>query len=200
MGEIETYSEPILGWRTWSLSTTVPISLTGMVYTSCRWNNCEPTHAICMKSRRVTPLAYMPDRSVPIVEPCKHPPDMSCNDGFFGFYDLIKLRTVGMFSFAPTLKAVRGCFQAWGGIILHEDGFRAEWAEPVALIEETPESIKDWNSAYSQLLLSEKYGSDEQVFEARRGRVDALAKRYKIPIVPLEDIEEYSKQYGSPPA
>jgi len=187
----EFYTEPIVGFRAWGISG-VPIRLTGVVYTSGIWKPKEPTQAICMKMRG-SKFAHPYLQQASLVEPCDIAPNIVCNDGFFGFYTIDLLNKSGM-PFTHSLKAVRGTFQAWGKIILHEHGFRAEYVEPIAIVHETRETIIKWMPM--AFLSSEK---KEEAFNQRNERLNYLSRHYNIPVIPIEEIEGYSSQYGTLP-
>jgi hypothetical protein len=187
----EFYTEPLIGYRIWSIGTS-PICLTGIVYTSVKWDRGGPTHAKCMKAER----SKFPGHSKDVkYTACNHPPEYKCNDGLFAFYDFDRLRTSGL-PFTHTFMAVRGTVQGWGKVILHEDGYRAEYAQPIALIEETEDTMNKWVPQAFSFVQSKI--SFEEAFNMRKSRVELVAENYGIPVIPEDDIEEYSRQYGAP--
>ncbi len=192
MSSDEFYTEPLLGWRIWSMGTN-PVALTGVVYTSVKWEKNKPTHAICMRAER---SKYGGKARNNEYIPCVHPPEYRCNDGMFAFYNCETMKTSGL-PFTHTLLAVRGTVQGWGKVILHEDGYRAEYAQPIALIDETDETISKWiPQAFS---FYEPKIPAEEAFKIRKQRVKLIASNYGIPVIPEDDIEEYSRQYGAMP-
>lgn len=188
----EFYAEPIVGFRTWGMGG-VPLRLTGVVYTSGVWKPQEPTTAICMKMRAYSKFMH-PYLQPKWKGPCDCAPTWECNDGFFGFYTFDLLNKSGL-PFTHSMKAVRGTFQAWGKIILHEFGFRAENVEPIAVIDETKETIAKW----MPMAFTTDIKTKNEAFNQRRERITYLCNNYNIPLVPVEDIGEYSMQYGSLP-
>jgi hypothetical protein len=186
----ELYTEPLLGYRIWSMATS-PISLTGIVYTSVKWTPKGPTHATCMRRTRANFSTTTKETNK-----CEHPPEMKCNDGMFAFYDLERMKSSGL-PFTHTFFAVRGSVQGWGKIILHEDGYRAEYAQPIAIIDETEETIKKWVPQAAAFL--EPRLEFDDAYKMRRNRVKLVAQNYGLPIIPEDDIEEFSRNYGAMP-
>lgn len=189
----ELYTEPIIGYRVWNVPSE-PLSLSGTVYTSFKWNEDSPTEAICMRSKHSMHIAEAAGK--PHYE-CKRPPELKCNDGLFGFYTLETMKISGL-PFTHSLNAVRGVCQGWGKVILHEEGYRAQFSQPIALLDETPDDLEKWiPQAYMFAYKPSK--PINELFKLRNAKVKLVAEIYNIPIIPENDIEAYASQYGEMP-
>jgi hypothetical protein len=110
----------IIGWRSWHISPDGALM-------SCNQHAIwfpGPNHANC----------HMIGSAPNLVG---HAPDEHCSCGFYGLYtaDQAEQWRVDMFTIAF------GIFLAWGDVILHPMGFRAEIAEPFCLVADAPSQL-----------------------------------------------------------
>src|SRR4030095_5891542 len=60
-------------------------------------------------------------------------PNLNCQCGFWAYDSLPHMKTSTNYCWGSMIKSVRGVIIAWGRIQLTEKGFRAEYAQPIAL-------------------------------------------------------------------
>lgn len=132
----------IIGWRSWQVTETGDL-LAGNAHSA--WHK-GPNKAICTSGRHT---------DVPAV---------GCSCGFYGWHD-----TGGL---ATNYGSIAGAFRAWGEIVVHDCGIRAEWAEIV-------------------VLLDEQGVADDPIIR------EALERHYAVPIVKTKDeAEKIAYQFG----
>jgi len=100
-------------------------------------------------------------------------PHSDCGCGLYALHALPEPRTEDVW--APfSLWHVTGVVCAWGVLEVHRSGFRAQYARPVLL------------------------GVDDASPAARRVVVAAVARRYGVPLVSLEELASLAREYGDP--
>lgn len=95
-------------------------------------------------------------------------PREECECGFYGWHEVEELDP-------RDGTRVLGAFRAWGRIAVHNDGFRAQYAEPVVL------SIPEATMTISQV-----------------HRMDRVAREYGLPLVRRQDFQAAAEEFGSP--
>lgn len=88
-----------------------------------------------------------------------------------GLYAYAKIRPDGG-------MLICGAVVAGGRVVLHEDGFRAEYARPIALLD------------------NESYPPGFNVGRPRAKRIAAVAKRHDLPILPADELAVYAAWHG----
>lgn len=147
------YSACVIGYREWKLNDWVltPVSVgppwrAGVNHATCRLNE--------------SPFGKVVDP-----DPAPHgAPGAACVCGFYAMHALP----------APTTHPyVLGAIAAWGNLEVHHDGFRAEYAQIVALAEPTdiPAELRDG--------------------------FDLAAKSYGVPVVRYSDLPSEAARHGS---
>jgi hypothetical protein len=104
-------------------------------------------------------------------------PRRDCSCGYYAFFTLKQLEQDINFVYhgrQPRYK-VLGAVVGWGRILLCEDGWRSEYARPLAL-------------------LAQDIDRGEEFDRATLG----VAERYDIPILPRDEIEAYALWFGRP--
>lgn len=171
-------THPVLGVRAWYLyprknsplfENTYPTAedIPGLYSTTCAtqwWPGINK--AECAPPFLIPHTAFTP--------PCPHPPSPLCNCGLYAYHDL--LMCVGHWSsyFIGGFGIIRG----WGRMQLHPNGWRAQYAEVLALIsgQPTPEhaAVKFW----------------------RPQTIGYLAKEFQVPVVPFDAFPAMMTEFG----
>jgi hypothetical protein len=110
-------------------------------------------------------------------------PDHNCKCGLHGWMnidDAIEYKTV-----TSIVASVIG----WGKMYFDDLYWRAEYARPIALAEPLPETLKEGGNI--RLLHNNK-----NWIEAAERLTVRAAREYGIPVLALEDLEDYTLQYG----
>lgn len=128
------YFEPVLGLRTWQISPGVRPALTGTTIKD-GWNLDAPTRAVCRRDEFrelfVRVIQYGGARFAGIPEGYEYvagehdAPHNFCRCGLYAYnfeHPLVEVSG----------SMAHGAVIGWGRIILHEHGWRAEFARPVA--------------------------------------------------------------------
>jgi hypothetical protein len=155
--------EPVLGYRVWRVRD-------GLLHPWCQhgpWLPGDPRAAQCL-SAGTTHAAPAP----------------GCHCGFHALHSLdAKLGSYSVREYATTADGrhmgvlgrvegwvgwVGGAVVAWGRLEVHRNSFRAEYANPIALIRAPNERM-----------------------------CHEVARRYSCELVPIEDLEELAFRYGS---
>lgn len=98
----------------------------------------------------------------------------ACKCGFHGcatHEDLV--REYGKTHYVPSVRHVMGMVLGWGRGVLGEAGWRMQYARPIALYE----NLKSREQGYVKLMLE-------------------VAEGYAVPILMLDEIEDYARWYG----
>lgn len=147
MSEAPDLTVKVLGYREWLIADGELLAL----YNENSWG-CGPNLARCDSGAHPAPQ--------------KH-----CGCGLYGLHDVPE----GWDGWGPYPHTqVVGAILAWGRIEVHPTGFRAEWAEPLAL------------------------GVGSGFPKARTRRVERVAEDYGIAAVPVEKLTEFALQHGQP--
>lgn len=130
------------------------------------WLADEPTKAYCINTHKLCDGSEIPHRGV-----CPHP---RCTCGLHGWHDLnMALRTYVLHK-----DTVVGSAVFWGRMQIHTDGLRAEFARPIAFVEERQgRTTRPRDADFSQCL-------------------NAMAETYQLPVLPLEDLVDYTSTFG----
>jgi hypothetical protein len=136
----------LYGLRTWRVRWSAGRPVLSGVFQTAAWNDAlEPTKARCRGRGRTQHAAPAPD----------------CRCGIYGMHP----SQIGEW-FEMTRKpfdwgqSVHGIVEAWGRVELHEDGFRAEFARPYAIVH--VEGYGSWNESRE---IAEAMGVEHFVFE-----------------------------------
>jgi hypothetical protein len=91
---------------------------------------------------------------------------------------------------------VHGCVVAWGRIVEHDEGFRAQRARPLALLAD--ESYDDCERAMLLDTPSELSPPTMSLDPAgiRPGALARAAERYGLPVLPLDELVAYAGWFG----
>ena len=162
IGEEPLVAGAVHGFRTWSLALDRE-SRPGLIgYGHTRWESGgQPTRAECLPGNG-TPASHPEGFPVP-AEGCacglyaSHPWARDPNSDF--------LRVDGM-GLEP--DDVFGVVEAWGRMEVHEDGFRAEYARPIALFARTGAEL-EWD------VPSDRMAAEYGCILIRVGSVEELA-------------------------
>lgn len=112
-----------------------------------------------------------------------HPaPQENCGCGWYGIFE-------------PPGGGAVGLFRAWGKIIVHPNGFRAEWAEIVCLVGERTKKLER-AAAYYEIPLFES--RDEAVAYARKGGHDFIPEDMRPKSEPPTELAFPGWQIASP--
>jgi hypothetical protein len=156
----------VQGFRTWRLSLdrlSTP-SLIGQGDT--RWErDGRPTVASCLPPREFEPNHAPGERS----------PAGRCSCGLYASHpwsrdpnsDFMRVDGMGL---EP--EDVFGVIEAWGRIEVHDDGFRAEFARPIALFSRRDAAF-DWKVP-----------------------CERMAAAYRSELIPVGSVEELAEHYG----
>jgi hypothetical protein len=119
---------PVIGWRNWRLRRTVDGAVLQSLFGNDRWV-VGATRARC----RCTP-PWLTDTHHPV-------PSVSCRCGIYAFStpsEAVRLadRDAGVCCAGSAQLVAAGAIVAWGRVVQHgRQGWRAEYARPVALLD-----------------------------------------------------------------
>lgn len=156
------FTTPIIGFRSWRVEHGRLYSCTQKVV----WPHDRKAVTEC---RTHFLMEAHPNRPASHSDPV-HP---QCSCGLYGWYDLEN----ALREYVVNSKSVVGAAVYWGRIQVHVGGLRAEFARPVALVNERWGETKDRPLNWSGLL-------------------DQTLERYRIPLLPLEDLKPYALTFG----
>lgn len=155
------FVNPVIGFRSWKLDAG-RVCLSGRI-ANVPWEFKKPTQAKCCEG-----FFKKPRREVGVHDS----PHLYCTCGLYGYFGPERLD-----NFVITERSIFGAMVAWGNVVVHERGFRAATARPLALAYGQPTkpslSDKDWENL------------------ARK-----IAENYSIPIIPLDDLAPYALTFG----
>ncbi|HWH46036.1 MAG TPA: hypothetical protein VNT32_15045 [Thermoleophilaceae bacterium] len=143
----EPVPEPALGFRAWA-APGPSLSLTPFSVAFRDWTP-GPNRAVC--------------HARPGQPPAHDAPASGCGCGLYAFHDPSGLTRAA--------RACAGVVAAWGAVEVHATGFRAEWAQVLALASDLPEG-------------------------PARSRVEATALRYGVPVVAFTHLEAYGREFA----
>jgi hypothetical protein len=124
---VEPVAEPLVGFRRWGARRG---ALYSGIFVAGRF---MPNPALAMVAPRVKPVPWpvSEDRVAKCFALRGHEaPHRDCNCGFSAYYELPTEPDL------PAPEAVWGAICAWGRIIECERGFRAQFARPLALLDQ----------------------------------------------------------------
>lgn len=149
---------PVIGVRCWSSNLVSGVFLRGIG--PCRSHPFAVWHPGVNKAVCGTPAAHemYAGTNAPV-------PGSMCGCGFYAYHEYSD--DIGRFPSEPTgQKSPVGIVRGWGQMQCHPDGWRAEYAEILALVEN---------------------GSP---------RMHAVAKRYGVPLLPSSSMPEVAIEFG----
>lgn len=139
------------------------------------WSPDKPQQATCAKSSRpFDPYSF--HAHWPYYDPPEPhaAPDFDCECGFYGFTSLEEADKAGDgFQFPQRIRAV---VSAWGDVVLCEHGFRSEWMQIEAIVQQPTFA---WGVEFDASKCWRK-----------------IADRYGVPVVDATDVDEFWKSVG----
>ena len=162
---VEPVAEPLVGFRRWG-------ALRGGLYSGIFVaGKFIPNPALGMVAPRAAqkPWPADHDRFAKCFALRGHDaPERDCNCGWAAYYAL------GDEPELPAIECVWGAVVAWGKIVECENGFRAEYARPLALLDRRhPDDIRE-----------------------RGRRLANAAEHYSIPLLPHAELVAYAAWHG----
>lgn len=176
-----TVIDPLIGWRCWELSDYSLRSLTRGI----DWPHKRPAESHCLL---VEQNAAVPHNS----------PHWDCSCGLYAFalgevpepepiarpaptiYTSMPYSSFGTPTDQDQRIEVRGLVRAWGNIVLHDDGFRAEYMKPLLLIvPEEPAGDWDWALRIRSYLDQVRY----------------IARLYDVPAMTQQAATQFVKEF-----
>ena len=150
----------ITGYRVWR---AMPVGLQPINFRIRVWS-VGPQKSVCGALENT-----MVSRSF-----CKEPPEEGCHCGFNAYHTLESAMDKQIIG-----AKVIGALAGWGGVTIHPDGWRSEWAEPIALMIYEGEHSSIGKTDINIMLAQ-------------------LAKDYRIPLVESEFLPVVMSEYGEP--
>lgn len=139
---------PVIGVRCWSSQLVGGIYLRGIG--PCRARPFAVWRPGANKAVCGTPAAHETYAGMNEL-----PPAPLCGCGLYAYHDYAD--DIGRFPSEPTgKKSPVGIVRGWGRMHIHPDGWRAEYAEILALIENGDARLRDVAARYGVPLLSER--------------------------------------------
>ena len=161
----ELVAEPLIGFRHWG---AVRGALYSGIFVAGKF---IPNPALRMIAPRVRPMPWPTgeDRPAKCFALRGHEaPHRECNCGYAAYYDLPEEPAV------PAPEATWGAICAWGRIVEHETGFRAQYARAIALLDvRHPRDLRE-----------------------KGRRIENAADAYGIPVLPRDELLAYAKWHG----
>lgn len=157
-------TQRIIGYRQWVVNSRLELKAVGVGDKAEPWKP-GPQRAKC--------LVYLSEMNLP----CIPVVDVNCH---CGFYALHKLKDAEQYGGYATTSTVQGIVSAWGRVAVHDSGFRAEYAEIVAIIcpDEKVEKVEQGNYRFPALY---------------RG----VASKYNVPLIEYKYAEEFAREFGA---
>jgi hypothetical protein len=170
--QVDESQEPAIGYRRWAVHENRVIS--PQLTMSVTWT--QTMHAYCWAplalrngGKEKTEARTTPHRA----------PHRDCECGLYAWHN-------------PQLHgAVVGAVQAWGRIMIHKKGFRAEHMRVICLADqEPPEGVIPiagsslWRDRHGVLL------------GPWRDRVKRAARHLKVPLIPMDEMQSYAQEHG----
>lgn len=158
---------PVIGFRSWTIDAEKPILRSSVI--DNLWMRGIPTRATCVPCnfRRMHPYCPKDHQS----------PHELCSCGLYGWYESTPLNIEDFQSLSPIHinehRRVFGTIVAWGHVIFHDSGFKAEYAIPLAIIDH--------------------YSLRDKVY---KDRLREISFEYEIPILKKNKLASYSQRYG----
>jgi hypothetical protein len=153
---------PAIGFRVWRIDE----QLTGPRLTSpnryTTWLPDAPVRARCIDESGA-PILTKAHRKEPQVAP----PIEGCTCGIYAYHEPVQMVS------SITSHLVGGAILAWGRLTIHPEGFRAEFARPLAL-------------CYPHMFLA----GSTAVQLAR------LADRYRLPVLDVSHVDVFAAEFG----
>jgi hypothetical protein len=146
---------PVVAFRSWRLAGALLVS----PFIPCRWDGRE-MHAACYDANR----GLM--RGVGWLDEPHDSPHADCQCGIYGYH------TPGPRSWFGEAYWCEGVVSAWGRLVVHADGFRAERARVEALA--VPDGLE----------------------RAGPAQVRAVAARLGVPVVEQAELEDFAARLG----
>jgi hypothetical protein len=168
----ELCAEPLVGFRSWRVDHR------GVLL---------PAHGHDRRSPWAHDFASARCDRVPSAWPqCEDAPGRDCLCGLYA-YNAVTPYGGGR---------VHGCVVAWGRIVEHDDGFRAQYARPVALLAD--ESYDECERAMLFDTLSQLSRPTTSLDPAgtRPSALARAAERHGLPVLPLEELVAYAAWFG----
>ena len=161
----EPVAQPLVGFRHWGARRG---GLYSGIFVAGQF---IPNPALRMVAPRVRPMPWptSEDRVAKCFALRGHDaPHRDCNCGYAAWYELPDDPAV------PAPEGAWGAICAWGRIVEHETGFRAQYARAIALLDL-------------------RYPGDRR----EKGlRIENAAEAYGIPVLPREDLVAYARWHG----
>jgi hypothetical protein len=176
----------VIGFRNWKayFEEDGSYNLRGEYYSRGLW---QPgvNRAVCLYS----------DPLIRTLRACDSPGN-ECRCGLYAMHDLqntmgrLDLTEMEMFKEPRTYISVSGIIQAWGKMELYQDGFRAEYATPIALITPNWTRLKMYNEEYMGFLrdISERYQMEVVSFEEAEAWASARGGKVPVSMRPQEQV------------
>ncbi len=147
---------PVVGFRSWSAS------LTGELYPILGPGAPGPGNP---------PRSYLAWNDDPAWSACPDGHEQPTEDCACGLWAKARIQPEGG-------GLVCGAIVGWGRIVLHENGFRAEYARPVALLDD------------------DDYPDGFDPAGHRREFIAAVAERRRLPVLPADELASYAGWFG----
>lgn len=161
----EPVAEPLVGFRHWGARRG---GLYSGIFVA---GSFVPNPALRMVAPRVKPVPWPTgeDRAAKCFALRGHDaPHRDCNCGFAAYYELPAEPEV------PAPEATWGAICAWGLIVEHETGFRAQYARPIALLDV-------------------RHARD---LREKGRRIENAAEAYAIPLLARDELLAYAAWHG----
>lgn len=193
-GQDELYIEPVVGFRYWRMNRGEKTSTRlgdGKVYTP--------------RLRGVTHQYHWPFDGVVKAE-CKkkgdqiegphEAPEFHCQCGFYGYYDFATMLDKPAM-FGRHTKIAMGIVLGWGRTTIHELGFRAQYARPIALLR-TPDSWFRETEEKPEVLPWATFETEHIKYLEHLDLLDRIAEAYSIPVIDTAEASRFAQEHGTP--
>jgi hypothetical protein len=157
------YVEPVVGYRSWRVSDKSYLLHSAIIH-SCTWPTDASLEATCWDTQH----RHYANDDIPLVHESPH---TWCTCGVHGFHDVEDALDYGGHS-----RAVVGAVMAWGKIMVHTLGFKAQYMRPLAFIE---------------------HKSKLERIE-RKDMIEQMVAKYSLPLLPQHDLTDYAYTWGKP--
>lgn len=169
------YTEPVIGFRAWRANSVRP-ELHSSVAKEIVWPSEEALEARCIDFQ----FRSMSDDCLLVHDA----PESQCTCGIHAWYELEETTR-----YAANSKTVIGAVIAWGKIVVHTSGMRAQYMKPIAFTDWLPSRAED---DYLKTIGAQLPNI------SRPKLLSAVEEQYGLPVMPAEELETYVENFGSP--
>lgn len=157
------YVYPVLGYRAWHVSLGGYGLQSPIIHRNDVWPDDGPVEAECRETNLLCDHIEGPHDT----------PTKGCSCGLYAWHTL----PAALAKYSAGERSVVGAVMAWGKFVAGTRGFKAQFMQPVALVDQHPPEIR--GLGWPALL-------------------DRCTEKYQIPVLPLDMLQRYAETFAEP--